>query len=105
MEKTINKRNEFQKVRLIVYGTIILVALYIQYYAQYPYLCDSSEYSCPMCGMRTAIDSAFNLDFKSAINSNPYFVLVLVAVIVMFVDTVHILYYYKKEKNNKAAGF
>ena len=99
------KNKVFREVRLLIYIVIVLNALLIQYVLPLDYRCNYKGYSCPMCGMRTAIDSAFNLDFKSAINSNPYFVLVLVAVIVMFVDTVHILYYYKKEKNNKAAGF
>ena len=94
------KKNVFREVRLLTYIVMILNFLLVQYVLPLDYRCNYTDYSCPMCGMRTAIDFAFNLNFKNALNSNPYFILVLISVVLIFIDVICILYHYKNKTLN-----
>ena len=47
--------------------------------------------SCPMCGMRKAVDCILNLEFYKAYQSNPYIIALLLTLFIMFIDSFFII--------------
>lgn len=92
------KRKVFREVRILIYVVIVANALLVQYILPLDYQCNYNSNSCPMCGMRTAIDYMIQLDFQNAVSSNPYFLAAMVVGVLMLIDTVNILYKFRKEK-------
>ncbi|WP_416387324.1 DUF2752 domain-containing protein [Diplocloster agilis] len=52
-----------------------------------------------MCGMRHAVNDILRLDFRSAYQSNPMVVWLMLVIVMMFVDTVFILYHKLKRRS------
>lgn len=86
------KKTGFESVRIIIYAVLILNGLFVQYIAPFHYLCDYEGYSCPLCGMRTAIDLLLALDWNGAVESNPLVIAIAIVFCLMLIDTGIIFY-------------
>ena len=86
------KKKVFESVRITLYAILILNGVFIQYFAKFRYLCNYQGYSCPLCGMRTAIDCLLSCDFSGAIESNYLVVIVIGLIFFIIIDTISIVY-------------
>ncbi|MBU9746959.1 DUF2752 domain-containing protein [Diplocloster agilis] len=94
------KKEVFETVRLVVYLVLFINGLFVQFLSPLHYLCDDyKEHICPMCGMRHAVNDILRLDFRSAYQSNPMVVWLMLVIVMMFVDTVFILYHKLKRRS------
>ena len=91
MRHKINRKESFREIRLIIYIVIIINGIYIQFFARFYTLCDRTEHSCILCGMRQAISKLLMLDFYGAYNSNTGIIVILVFVCIMLIDLVLII--------------
>lgn len=87
----------FREARLYVYLSIVIVGSIIYFFDPFDYLCNYAGYSCPFCGLKTAIYYSLRLNFKAAYNSNHGIVLVAILAILSVIDLIHI----KKSKSTK----
>ena len=97
------RKQLFSEIRIIVYCVIVLSGI-LSCTIPFRYLCDFDGYSCPLCGMRHAIDYVLKFDFISAYKSNPLIVLVVLSGVWMITDCIAItLKQIKTEKTSKTA--
>ena len=109
MRHKINRKEAFREIRLIIYIVIVINGIYIQFFTPFYTLCDRTEDSCILCGMRQAISKLLMLDFYGAYNSNPGIVVILIFVCIMLIDLVLIIkggqnFQYLKIRNDKSNG-
>ena len=92
------KRKAFQEVRLVVYAAFVLNCVLVQYILPTKYLCDYTEQTCPMCGMRTAVDYITKLRFKDAYEANQYIVVLLIIGLIVLIDSIVMIRKWKESK-------
>jgi len=90
---------EFSLARLICYTITFTLGFYVFFIDHRNYLCNTIEYKCPTCGMKTAIYHAIRFNFEKASNFNPYFYLIIATTLLLLIDViVTILVLHKRRK-------
>ena len=87
----INRKEAFREIRLIIYIVIVVNGIYIQFFTPFYTLCDRTENSCILCGMRQAISKLLMLDFCGAYKSNSGIIIIMVFVCIIFIDLILII--------------
>ena len=83
--------------RVIVYAIITINYLYIRFFFNRDTLCNHG-YTCPFCGLRTAIFYIEHGRFSDAINSNWLCILVVLFFAIAVIDMLYIVISYLKKK-------
>lgn len=83
--------------RIIIYGTTISVYIYCRFFFNRDTLCNHG-YSCPFCGLRTAMYYIEHGRIADAFNSNKMCVLVVLFFAVAVIDILYIVISYLKKK-------
>lgn len=84
-----DKSKSFEESRIIVYLVVVFVGI-MQCILPIKYLCNYKGFSCPMCGIRHAVDYILIGDFKSAFECNPLIIAVTIALLFMLLDILNI---------------
>ncbi len=84
--------------RIIIYATTISVYFYSRFFFNRDTLCNHG-YTCPFCGLRTAMYYIEHGRFIDALNSNKMCVLVVLFFAIAMIDIVFIaISFYNKKK-------
>ena len=89
----------FRISRVILYTATFLVYLYGRFFYNLDTMCDHG-YTCPMCGLRTAMYYIEHGRFIDAFNSNKFCVLVFVFFLIAVIDILCLLICYAKARRH-----
>lgn len=87
----------FRISRVILYTTTFLFYLYGRFFYNLDTMCNHG-YTCPMCGLRTAMCYIEHGRFIDAINSNKLCVLVFAFFLIAAIDILYMCICYAKQK-------
>ena len=79
---------EFIWARVLIFITTFIVGVYAVFFNRSTYLCSLDEYSCPLCGMTTAIHHAIRFQFQQAHAAHPFVWLVFIIAFLFLADIV-----------------
>lgn len=83
--------------RIIIYATTISVYFYSRFFFNRDTLCNHG-YTCPFCGLRTAMFYFERGKFLDAFNSNKLFILIVAFFIIAFLDCICMFISYLRNK-------
>jgi len=82
-------RIAFSTARVTIYATVLGTAILLQFFDGIHFLCEQDAYSCPMCGMRTAVKLILKGRFSQAQSINRFSVYIIPLLILVIGDMLY----------------